>query len=107
MEENSIFITQDDYTNDKNITFTNVMDNLPKGYTSVKNKEWRNEKTIKWRWRFLKFNNKTTVEISYKYPHENKRIYFNKNGNWVYRDVPKIYNQYVENIYYYYVDFTL
>jgi len=41
MEENSIFITQDDYTNDKNITFTNVMDNLPKGYTSIKNGEMK------------------------------------------------------------------
>lgn len=103
MDPNSIFITQDDCTENKTVTFTNIIDNLPKGYTYIKNKDWKTSAQIKWRWRFMKLNNKSIVEISYKYPHEEKRIYFNKHGNWVHREVPKIYNQFVEKIAYYYV----
>ena len=105
METNSIFITQDEHqSRGNNITFTNVIDSLPEGHTTVKNKKWREEKKIKWRWRFLKFDDKSSVEISYKYPNEKKRVYFNKNGHWVYRDVPKIYDKFVNNTVYYYVE---
>ena len=103
MDQNSIFITQDECTENKLVTFTNIVDNLPKGCTIIKDNKWKNKKKIKWRWRFMKFDNKSIVEISYKYPNDN-RIYFNKQGNWVHRQVPKIYNQFVEKIVYYYVD---
>ena len=101
MDQNSIFITQDDSTN--NITYTNIIDNLPKGYTIVKDTNWKTNKQIKWRWRFLKFDDKTIVEISYKYYDDSRRVYFNKSGNWVYRQVPKVYDQYVTKKIYYYV----
>jgi hypothetical protein len=101
MEDNSIFMTQYD-DNINNITFTNVIDTLPEGHTEIKDKNWKHYDKIKWRWRFLKFYNKSVVEISYKYPSDTKRYYFSKSGNWVHRDIPKEYNQFiVKKIYYY------
>lgn len=105
---NSIFITKSelDSTSDISgkITYTSVMEIIPHDSTSNPLVNWEEKGKIEWRWRFLKFNNKTMVEISYKKPFED-RLYFNKNGQWVERDIPDIYDQCVVKSFYYYTDY--
>jgi hypothetical protein len=101
----SIFITQDDDgQNDlsKKITFTNVMETIPQNSTEVASINWKEERKTEWRWRFMEFsNNHKIVEISYQ-TYNSDRHYFNKFGNWVKRDIPNVYNNYVIKEYYYY-----
>jgi hypothetical protein len=110
MDTNSLFITQDEKKyNDINeeITYTNILDTIPfdsKEFPMEKT-NWKELNKIEWRWRFLKFNDKTTVEISYINPNSTHRTHFNKKGEWVERDVPKIYDEYVDKTYYYYTDY--
>lgn len=56
-----------------------------------------------WRWRVFKLPNKIneSIEISLKHPNE-ERKYINKNGEWIYSNVPKEFDSYVTCEYYYY-----
>lgn len=97
-------MTQDDGPNDisKKITFTNVMETIPQNSTETSSSNWKEEKKTEWRWRFMEFaNNHRIVEISYQ-TYNDDRYYFNKFGNWVKRDIPKVYDNYVIKEYYYY-----
>lgn len=107
--ENSIFITQKEVEESNNdisgkITLTNVLNTIPTNSIESRIPNWRDTKKVEWRWRFLRFNNRRTVEISYldRMDEDNERVYFNKHGEWVKRDVPEIYNSYVYKTCYYY-----
>ena len=63
---------------------------------------WEKLGKTEWRWRFLKFSEKKyTVEISCKKAGE-QRTYFSKYGDWVHRDIHPDYDQFVDDIIYYY-----
>ena|SRR3989304_6673604 len=102
-ETHSIFMTQEE-NNDISgkITMTTIMDTIPKDHLKKPLENWEKEFNVEYRWRFLEFpNNKNTVEISYTKKGE-ERIYFNRKGEWVKREVDPIYNQFVTDSYYYY-----
>ena len=80
---NSIFITQTEICNNgiSKITYTDIMETIPKNYAKKPMENWKDKHKIEWRWRFLKLpNDKLIVEISYMDSKNEKRIYFNKSG---------------------------
>ena len=101
---NSIFITNSESSDDMSgrITATSVLNTVPKEATIEKLKDWKKIKQTKWRWRFLEFGDRRTVEISYKKAKTNRRQYYNRFGKWVERNVPKEYDEFVSKIFYYY-----
>ncbi len=106
---NSIFISQSEMNHyngvAEKISYTNVLETIPEGSFPHRVLNWRKMKKIEWRWRFLELpNGKFTVEISRLSYDEDKRLYFNKYGRWVYRDVDPIYDQYVKKECYCYSD---
>jgi len=109
----SIFISHNRNSQDDiagKITYTNILETIPSQRTTIKNENWENENKTEWRWRFFEFEKsrsksnkkKFVVEISYMKPHTNKRLYFNKFGEWVERLIDEVYDDYVKEIYYYY-----
>lgn len=101
----SIFITnsecQDADISGK-VTTTSVLDTIPKQAVKIKMENWEKTYNTEWRWRFLEINDNKTVEISYYNKNSVDRIYYNKYGEWVTREVPKEYDIHVVETYYYY-----
>ena len=104
MNNNSIFIPKSEMHDDNNkITYTDVMEAIPKNSLKISLNNWQSDYQTEWRWRFLKFNDdKKVIEISYINNKSNKRIYYNQLGKWVERYLDPIFNQYVIEQYYYY-----
>lgn len=108
MDETSIFLPQ---TSDNNIsgkiTYTNIMETIPSDKLESSKEGWNQLHKTEWRWRFIKLppSNKLTVEISYINHDSDKRIYFNKHGDWVERKIPQAFDSYVVKEYYYYSDY--
>ncbi len=102
----SIFITQSEVDRESkdlsgHLTETNILNTIPTNSSDSPLENWEAAGKSEWRWRFMEFMNKNTVEISYKKPNE-PRLYFNRHGEWIARDVPKIYDEYVTRQYYVY-----
>jgi hypothetical protein len=105
MDTNSIFITQEELNKDISgkLTLTNVIEMIPKDSVRTCINNWQQQYNSEWRWRFLKFpDDRLTVEISYQQKQDNFRMYFNKYGEWVRRDIPVEVDVYVVDSYYYY-----
>lgn len=109
MDQNSIFISQSSGSNDISgkITFTNIMNVIPKDSYEKPIDNWRKENKTEWRWRFLEIPNdkkniRKVIEISYMNSDSNKRIYFNRYGEWVERNVDPIFDRFVKKQHYYY-----
>ena len=111
MDPNSIFITQSEINKMNGtygkITYTNILDTIPENSVEFPLKEWKHKHKTEWRWRFLKLpDDRLIVEISYVTTdidnNFKNRVYFNKKGNWVHREVDPIYDNYVVKQYYYY-----
>ena len=105
--ENNIFISSkemDDHVDIcGKITYTSVLETIPENSSEVPMKNWQNVYSKEWRWRFLKLsNNKLTVEISYLDKNDMNRLYFNRYGKWVQRNVDPIFDNYVIREHYYY-----
>jgi len=102
--DKSIFITQDEIKRSNLLeTYTSVINTIPKGATTERNNEWRKDKLMEFRWRFLELPEKKVIaEISYLNYDEDIRTYFNKCGKWVKRVISPLYDQFVKEEYYYY-----
>jgi len=107
----NIFVSQKEMQNINNssdlckkLTLTNVIEIIPKGSIKKPLDNWRNLKNTEWRWRIMKFSNKITVEISCCHKKDNIRKYFNKEGKWLIREIPSLYDEYVIDQYYYYTN---
>jgi len=100
----NIFSPCDDFNDDINgkLTYTNIIDSIPKNYYKKPIENWEQDNKTEWRWRFLKYNNKKTIEISYLKPYSNKRMFFNKMGTWTNCEVSRIYDDCVFKECYYY-----
>jgi hypothetical protein len=100
----NIFIPNSEQIKDisGHITATSVLNTIPQTATVKRLKNWRKTKKKEWRWRFFEFKDKKTVEISYIKRFSDDRIYYNRFGKWVNRDVPTIYDEYVVKTFYYY-----
>lgn len=104
MESNNIFMSTNEIQNDISgkVTYTNLMEIIPSNKLQSPLTNWKNKYKTEWRWRFLKFINKEIIEISYIKYNSDTRIYFNRYGEWVHRNIDSIYDQYVDKEYYYY-----
>ena len=103
-ETDSIFMTNYGNTEDISgkITYTNILETIPNNRSDIPLDDWRSKNKTEWRWRFLEFNNKSTVEISYLKYNTNQRQYFAKSGSWITRQVPNVYDDYVVKQFFYY-----
>lgn len=103
MDTNSIFISQKDYNKDISgkISYTNIIETIPKERVEKQVSNWKQMYKTEWRWRFLSDKERNVVEISYIKNNSNKRIYLNKNGEWVERDMDN-YDQFVKKVYFAY-----
>jgi len=105
----SIFLSQND-SNDISgkITYTDILESIPENKLEERLDGWEKLYETEWRWRFLEIPNQGTtrnvIEISYLRKKSNKRIYFNKYGEWVKRDVDPIFDQYIKKVYYVYTN---
>ena len=111
MDPNIIFISQSSGSSKDisgKITFTNIMNVIPKDNYDKPQDNWRKHNKTEWRWRFLEIpsekNIRKVIEISYMKPDSNKRIYFNRYGDWVERDIDPIFDQFVTKQHYYYTN---
>jgi hypothetical protein len=109
MDQNSIFITQTEKTKVNDIsgkvTYTGLLNTIPENNTETQLKDWKNQNKTEWRWRFLKLpEDRHVVEISYMKPDLNKRMFFNRYGEWVEREMDPIFDTYVSKQCYYYTD---
>ena len=102
----SIFLkkseTESDNINTLLLTKSDVIESIPKNFVKYVDPVLANVNT-EWRWRIFKFPNKKNevVEISFKKPRD-KRMYINKTGEWVYRELDKILDNFVVDEYYVY-----
>lgn len=79
-----------------------VMNSIP---TDALNKSETESKKIEWRWRLIKLPHKKNeiIEISYKKP-DDQRMFINKSGKWVHREIDDSFNQFITKEYYLYSD---
>lgn len=84
------------------LTKCDVISSIPKNFVKKEDTELSKNNT-EWRWRIFKFPNKKNevVEISFKKPNE-KRMYINRTGEWVNRDINSEFNKFVVDEYYVY-----
>ncbi len=106
---NNIFVSTDCNTDDNisgKMTYTNVMEIIPEGYVTERVLNWSKNYKTEWRWRFLKFNNRFVVEVSYLNScNVLDRYYCNKYGQWINNvDADTNYDKYVVEIYYVYTN---
>ena len=106
MEEKSIFISHTDDSNDISgkITYTNILNIIPDGSMKQQLNNWEKKFKTEWRWRFLKFDNRSVVEISFIKNDNIKRVYFNRYGKWVEREIDPLFDKFVDEVYYYYTN---
>lgn len=100
-----IFITKSDKEDDDmsgRLTVTSVLNTIPKEAVIERIDNWKSNKNTEWRWRFLEFGDRHIVEISYETNNSSDRLYFNKFGEWVQREIPSEYDKYVIKTFYYY-----
>lgn len=121
----NIFVSQNEIENKDisgKVTYTNIMNTIPENKLDKPIPDWRKKYKTEWRWRFLKLigfsggksssseSNKVkkteryVVEISFIKNNSNKRMYFNRFGQWVEREVDPIFDNFVEKEYYIYTN---
>lgn len=113
--DTDIFLPENNYNIDiaHKLTYTNIMDSIPKDKLIHQILDWQNKYTTEWRWRFLKFKdgeqNRFITEISYINSKDadlssDKRIYLNRYGDWVSNIyINGLFDNYVVEEYYVYV----
>jgi hypothetical protein len=97
---NNIFIPSDTTNKHIVLTYTTVLDTIPKNHYKKSQPNLNSQNLTEWRWRILLLHDKKSVEISYMY--DNVRMYLNNYGKWVQKTVPLEFDNYVVEEYYYY-----
>lgn len=86
------------------LSYDKVKESIPSDAVTMPMENWDNKGKIEWRWRFLVFPHKRSVEISKLCPESCKREYINQEGKFIRRIVDPIFDKYVTETYYYYAD---
>ena len=108
MDLNSVFISQSEANKNTDIsgklTYTSILESIPENKSENQMPDWYKKYNTEWRWRFLRiiYQNIERYVVEISYMSNNKRLYFNRFGEWVERDVHSFYDQFVEKIYYVY-----
>ena len=98
----NIFVAKSEVENTSAITYTDIIDTIPKDKISEPVTNWENTYNKEWRWRILIFNDRKVAEISYRLKNK-ERIYFIPHSQeWAERKVPVEYDQFVTETYYHY-----
>lgn len=85
------------------LTYTNIIENIPENYVKEPIINWNMEYDTEWRWRFLKFNGRFVMELSYVNANSKTRVFCDKYGNWVNNvNIDYSYDKYVIETYYVY-----
>ena len=106
MDTNSIFISHSEGSQDISgkVTMTNIFNLIPENSIKTPISDWKKKYQNEWLWRFLELNpNRKVVEISFMNK-DSKRMYFNRYGIWVEREIDPLYDKYVIDQYYYYTN---
>ncbi|ARF09578.1 hypothetical protein Indivirus_1_201 [Indivirus ILV1] len=104
MENHNIFLTQSSNTDNNisgKISYTSVIESIPENKLNSPISNWEKDYNTEWRWRFMKDNERHIVEISKKNKGES-RLYYNKYGEWVVRNIDDSYDKFVVKEYYVY-----
>ncbi len=103
MNNHNIFLTQSSGSNDISgkMTYTTILESIPENKVETPIPNWENEYQTEWRWRFMKDKERHIVEIS-KRDKGDKRLYFNKYGEWVKRNIDESLDKFVVKEYYAY-----
>jgi len=106
-EQQEVKAISSDAENTK-VSKVEILKSIPQSATKteqIKLKETHTE----WRWRIFKFPNgndgqtKESIEISYIKPNE-KRLYVNRNGEWVNREIGPEFDKFVIDQFYHYTN---
>ena len=84
----------------KEFLYNDVKSIIPKDAIRLPLKEKKDK--IEYRWRFIEYRGKKSVEISRLI--DKKREYIDKKGDWVHRNISPKFDNYVRESYYYYID---
>jgi hypothetical protein len=102
---NSIFTAPDAQSTDDisgKLTYTNVMEIIPENYVTKPCDNWTTKYDTEWRWRFLKFDGRFVMEVSY-INKTGKRFFCDKFGQWIDNIITESkYDKYVTETYYVY-----
>lgn len=103
---NNIFLTYSSSDKPNKVTYTSLIQSIPNSKMEKPMKNWKDIYTIEFRWRFMKDSERHIVEISKlnKNNQEKDRLYYNKFGEWVKRDIPEDINKFVVKEYYVYTN---
>lgn len=79
-----------------------IIKSIPENYLKESDENLCETQT-EWRWRFFKLPNKNNevVEISFKKPNES-RMFIDRNGKWVIRNIDNSYNKFLISEHYVY-----
>lgn len=97
---NNIFIPANNTNKQIVLTYTTVLDTIPKNHYKKPRHDLNKNNMTEWRWRILLLEDKKSVEISYMY--NNIRMYLNNYGRWIQKTVPPEFDDFVIEEYYYY-----
>jgi len=88
------------------ITYTELINNIPKNSVKTPIEGWQSKYTTEWRWRFLKFIEdkvmRHVVEISYM-KMDGPRMFLDEYGEWIEKEIDPVYDRCVQEAYYVYV----
>ena len=82
--------------------YNELIKSIPNNCSNIQNTKLLNNGYNEWRWRILNINNNIKVEISYYNLRNKRRLYKNKKGDWVHRNIPSEYDNFVVESYFYY-----
>ena len=89
-------------------TKTQILNLIPSSAVKTPIDNWQIKYKTEWRWRFMKFQNKSVAEISFiKNKTNSSRLYYNplsqnESDEYIKRDISSIYDDYVTEQYFVY-----
>lgn len=84
------------------VSIESILESIPKDNYSEPQEELSKVK-IEWRWRIIKINDQTYVEISQK-EYNKDRLYINNECKWVQRNISDEFDKYVNKTIYAYLN---
>ena len=87
------------------LNYQQVKESIPTDSQTTPLKNWNILNKMEWRWRFMDLpNERHIVEISRMTPFSINREYVKSNGEWVFRNISCVYDDYVTEQYYFYTN---
>lgn len=106
MNNNNIFlsITDKESNISGKITYTSVIESIPNSKVEKQIDGWQKNYSCEYRWRFMKDKERHIVEISKTSANCSTRLYYNKYGEWVKRNISEDIDKFVVKEYFVYTN---